>query len=358
MAKADVTEGQTQASVDVIAVPMEGVSLESISKEAFHSDLAGLNNGNDRLSKRITALHAGDTVETARRLFEETEQPFIPIIDRKGRYTGQCASRSQLNRLLQGTLRPERIGGLATPLGVFMTSGYYMSGSGMKGLIATGILFAVMLHVLDWVSLIVFSLVVALFPQLHRLDAANWGIIQLGFAITMFLTILRLTPLAGLHAAEHMTIHAIERDLPLTEPAIRTQPREHIRCGTNLMVLLGGLQLLLIFMALSANHMSVLGSILYTFFWSWIILRLWRPVGLWLQTHFTTKNPTSGQIASAIKAGNELLEKFSAAPHPTPNFWRRLWGSGILQMLLAFILTNGIITWTMQNALGWLAQSR
>ncbi len=276
-------------------------------------------------------------------LIESTRLPFVPLVDDKGRYTGQCASAERLYRLANKTLRPARVGGLATPLGVYMTSGYYNVGAGWPGLLATGFLFGGLARLMDWVGLIGYSALVALFPVVLRLPGQEQALLQLGLLLTTMLTLLRLSPLAGLHAAEHMTINALERDLPLTEAVVRQQPREHRRCGTNLLVLLGGIQLLGLAFYIGSTRLNPLGLFLYTVFWGWLVFSCWRPTGLWLQRHFTTKPPSHSQLESGLKAGRELLARFSERPHGDPGFWRRLWGAGFLQMLMAFVMTFWLV---------------
>ena len=39
------------------------------------------------------------------------------------------------------------------------------------------------------------------------------------------------------HGAEHMTIHALEADLPLTTENVRRYPTAHPRCGTEFLVI-------------------------------------------------------------------------------------------------------------------------
>lgn len=292
---------------------------------------------------QVASLAENATIEEALALFGEVDQSLIPIVDAKGRYSGQCASRGMLYKLLHGMLKPARIGGLATPLGVYMTSGYYSSGAGWKGLVATGMLFGLIVHLLDRLGLVAYSAAITLAPGLIHLDSSNQMILESGLMIFCLLGLLRLSPMSGLHAAEHMTINAIENDLPLTESSVRTQPREHMRCGTNLMVLLGGLQLVGATVLTSWNQMTAPGLFMYVSFWIYIILKYWKPAGLWLQRHFTTRHPSSPQLASGIKAGQELLEKYAARPHPTPGFWLRIWGSGLPQMLCAFSLTAWLL---------------
>lgn len=301
---------------------------------------------------RISSLPYDATLQEAALLFAGSGAILIPLIDKKGKYTGRCASLAMLERLKQGELRPSRIGGLATPLGVYMTSGFYTSGAGWKGLLATGVLFGVLSRLMELFSLGLFTLLVMLYPPILLLPPGEQGILEGGLLVISVLALIRITPIAGLHAAEHMTINAMEQGLKLSEPLVRTQPREHQRCGTNLVVFLTGIQVMALSVYFALDRMSALGLLLYVSFWLWIVLTFWKPAGLWLQRYFTTKNPTSTQLASGIKAGQGLLDQFNARPHGTPGFWRRLWGAGFLQMLAAFIGTF----WLMGQVLsltGW-----
>jgi hypothetical protein len=286
-------------------------------------------------------------------LFKAGEATLLPIVDSNGRYLGKCASLAMLMRLKSGTLRPSRVGGLATPLGVYMTSGYYTSGAGWLGLLATGFLFGVLSHSLDWLSLGLFTLLIMLYPPVQLLPMPEQTILQAGLLLVCLLGLLRLTPLAGLHAAEHMTINAIERDLELTEPLVRTQPREHQRCGTNLVALLGGLQVAFISLFFASGRLNGLGFLLYAALWFWVVFTFWKPAGLWLQRHFTTKAPSSQALASGILAGRQLLDLFIANPHGTPSFLRRLWGSGLLQMSIAFAAGFWLMGQLLASFGGW-----
>lgn len=280
----------------------------------------------------------GAVVQSAESLFRQSRFAFLPIVDQKGRYTGQCVSATLLSRLRMGTLRPPRIGGLATPLGVYMTSGFYASGAGWPGLLATGFLFGLLARALEWIAVALFSVLIMLYPPIQLLPMGEQTILEGGLLLASLMALLRLSPMSGLHAAEHMTINAIERDLPLTESMVRTQPREHQRCGTNLVVLLLGVQVIGVSVYFGLSRMNGLGLVLYSGFWLWLVLTGWKPAGLWMQRHFTTKDPTSPQLASGIRAGQELLEKFAARPHGMPSFFRRLWGAGLFQMMASFIL--------------------
>lgn len=288
---------------------------------------------------RAPALPPKADIAEARRLFSETGLPLLPVLDEDGRYSGECVSREKLFVLLGGQARPPRIGGLATPLGVYMTSGRYASGAGLPGLLVTGVLFALLLSGLEWGYMIFLALLQFVWPDAMYLAGMPTALLQLGFILTAIMGIIRLTPMAGLHAAEHMTINAIERGLPLRPEAVRTQPRQHVRCGTNLMVLIFGIQIAWMSLEFIRPYLSPLGAGLYMLFWLLVIFSFWHRVGHWVQTWFTTRPPTDRQLASGIRAGEELLARYRAAPHPEPGLLWRLWGMGIIQMAGAFFLT-------------------
>lgn len=292
---------------------------------------------------QVPLLPENINISGAEALFKQAASGFLPVVDQKGRYTGRCASLTLLNRLKVGALRPPRVGGLATPLGVYMTSGFYASGAGWKGLIATGLLFGVFARFLEWIALALFSVLIMLYPPIQLLPAGEQTILEGGLLLASLMALIRLSPIAGLHAAEHMTINAIERDLPLTEPMIRTQSREHQRCGTNLVILLLGIQVLGLTIYFGWNRMNVLGLLLYSGFWLWLLTTFWKRAGLWMQRYFTTKEPSSAQLASGMKAGQELLDKFAAKPHGMPSLSRRLWGAGLFQMMVSFMLSFWLI---------------
>jgi hypothetical protein len=89
--------------------------------------------------------------------------------------------------------------------------------------------------------------------------------------------------------------------------------------------------------------MNILGLLLYSGFWLWLLFTFWKPAGLWMQRYFTTKEPSSAQLASGMKAGQELLNKFAAKPHGMPSLSRRLWGAGLFQMMASFMVSFWLI---------------
>lgn len=293
----------------------------------------------------LLVLDAQTTVGEARALFEKTPVALLPLVEEAGRYTGFCASRRALLKLLHGRMAPPRIGGLATPLGVYMTSGVYSSGAGWKGLVATGALFALLVFGLERGVGVLFQVLETVGLPISQWPAMGVSLVESILTLLLFLLVIRWSPLSGLHAAEHMTISAIEHDRPINPHSVRTQPREHVRCGTNLMVLLIGIQAGLILLE-SLRPVIPPWVLLFLYLgWMWAVMAGWRPLGLWIQTVFTTKPPTDLELESGMKAGRELLEKFRLRPHAPPTLWRRIWGAGLLQIIATFIVVRMGLLW-------------
>lgn len=124
------------------------------------------------------------------------------------------------------------------------------------------------------------------------------------------------------HGAEHMTIHALEHDDPLTIAEVRKYPTAHPRCGTEFLVvfilvsivlfsLLAG-QNLIVSIAGRILLIPVVAAIAYEVLrWgakrreNWAVRWLFLP-GIWLQG-ITTKQPDDSMIEIAIASMQEAL---------------------------------------------------
>jgi uncharacterized protein YqhQ len=124
------------------------------------------------------------------------------------------------------------------------------------------------------------------------------------------------------HGAEHMTIHALEHEDPLTIERIRRYPTAHARCGTEFLVvfiivsilvfsLLAG-QDLLISVVGRILLIPVIASVSYEILrWGakrrehWSVRWLFLP-GIWLQA-ITTKQPDDSMIEVAVASVQEAL---------------------------------------------------
>jgi uncharacterized protein YqhQ len=124
------------------------------------------------------------------------------------------------------------------------------------------------------------------------------------------------------HGAEHMTIHALEADLPLTTENIRKFPTAHPRCGTEFLVIFIIVSILLFSLLAGVElWVAILGRILLvpviaavsyevlrfgakrreSGFWRWLFLP-----GIWVQK-ITTKQPDDSMIEIAICSMQEAL---------------------------------------------------
>ncbi|MNX62153.1 hypothetical protein D3C86_931060 [compost metagenome] len=160
-----------------------------------------------------------------------------------------------------------------------------------------------------------------------------WAIALVEFVA--YLGLLRLTPLTGFHAAEHQVVHAIERGEALLPEVLARQPREHPRCGTNVIALVFGAQLL---WPLASQPVLAAVSAL-------LLFAVWRRLGWMFQHFFTTKPPTERQVLSAIAAGRSLLAAYGLRPGYRASRLRRLWASGFLQMVAGFLVVLGVVQW-------------
>jgi uncharacterized protein YqhQ len=124
------------------------------------------------------------------------------------------------------------------------------------------------------------------------------------------------------HGAEHMTIHALEHNLPLTVENIRRYPTAHPRCGTEFLVifiivsillfsLLAGMELWLAIVG-RVLMVPIIAAVSYEVlkfgaarreqgFWKWLFMP-----GIWIQK-ITTKQPDDSMIEIAVSAMQEAL---------------------------------------------------
>ncbi|MGQ9463012.1 MAG: DUF1385 domain-containing protein [Candidatus Fervidibacter sp.] len=269
----------------------------------------------------------------------------LPIVGMDGKLQGVVTRSDVVSALLRG-LRPQRIGGMSTPLGVYLTTGNHRGGVGDFALVATGVAMALCLvtaRVLVLISLyladsILRPIIGASYgtgffipylagfgytPFSHFLDILPW------VEILIFFILMRLLPLTGYHGAEHQVVHAIEQGEDLTLEVVSRMPLEHPRCGTNLAALV-----ILVSTVLVSNispFVKVALVVLAAFFW--------RQLGMWLQRLFTVKRPKPHQLKSGLKAGEELLLRFQHQPSRTLPLIGQIWNMGFLQVLTGAWLT-------------------
>lgn len=222
---------------------------------------------------------------------------------------------------------PVRVGGFATPFGVFLTTGSYRGGAGDVALMATGAGFAacnfLIIILVDHLPSISG---VTLPPGAH--DVA---------ALLGFFLLIRVSPVAGYHAAEHQTVHAIEQRLPRTLDCVRHQPRAHPRCGTNLFAFLLVLQAVV---AMAAGLAEWDLPLVLTLALG-IAIPTHKSLGFVVQQLVTTKPAQTWQLQSAMGAAETLIAAWRTGG-PVSR-WRRLWRSGLPQVFLGASLTTALL---------------
>jgi uncharacterized protein YqhQ len=151
------------------------------------------------------------------------------------------------------------------------------------------------------------------------------GVVRVALFIGYLLLISRAGDVSRVfmyHGAEHMTIHALEHDDPLTVENVRKYPTAHQRCGTEFLVIVIILSILAfsligkqdpVLMVLSRIALiPVIAAVGYEILrfgakhrGNPIIRALYLP-GIWVQM-ITTKQPTDDQIEVAIVSMQQAL---------------------------------------------------
>jgi len=263
----------------------------------------------------------------AARVFAESGLDMLPVVDGWGGLRG-AVYRKDVVGLLSRNLRPPTVGGMATPLGVYLTTGSITGGAGSFGLYLTGISLGVLMIVAKLIGDRMVGklgiLAAHYLPPLLNARISLLGLYDLvtaAVSIGIMLLLLRLSPLAGYHGAEHMTVHAIEHGEDLTTEAVRRMPRVHPRCGTNL---LGALAIFVLITSQFGGEIAAMVAIL-------VVILGRRAVGDWMQSAFTTKPPTDRQLANGIAAGEQILRRFHEHPSYQVFGFPRIWNMGFIQ---------------------------
>lgn len=285
---------------------------------------------------------SGNIYMTARQIAEllnDSHRQTLPIVDQYGIFQG-IVSRQDAFGVLCGTMRPQSVAGLATPLGVYLTTGYLRAGASSFGLFLTGVVmiltwFAAALSVYGFAWLVQATSPLPLLAILQSppIGTYNWmDVIRSALLLAqfpVFLILFRLLPITGYHAAEHQVVHAIENGEPLDPEVVYQMPRVHPRCGTNLVVAVA------VFMMLVERvpaQLAVLSTVL-------VVIFAWRSIGGFVQYYVTTKPPTEKQVESGISAGRSLLEQYRKNPSYRGSELQRIWNSGMPVVMLGVAAT-------------------
>jgi CBS domain-containing protein len=261
------------------------------------------------------------------------------VVDDSGRVVG-LVSAVDLWPRRRVPPKPSTVGGMATPFGVYLTTGNVSAGAPWWALMTTG---AAMLGML----------IVGTMIAKAAVDAGLPAAAELPITYLCFLGLLRLSPLSGTHGAEHQVVHAIEREESLTPDVVRRMPRVHPRCGTNvatgISILLAGL-----FLGVGSNIQSnelaskalstIEDQISFRALPALIVAVIFaRPLGGILQQFIMTKPASDAQMNGAIRAGEELLTRHATARMAAANPFQRIWNMGFLQVIAGAFLAASVI---------------
>ncbi|MFP4248716.1 MAG: DUF1385 domain-containing protein [Armatimonadota bacterium] len=256
---------------------------------------------------------------------------------------------------------PPRISGSAMPGGVFMSSGNARSHEGFTGeiaLVGTGLSIALLgatgmalTYVVSWILQEVYGVPLAHVLLMVRttVDPGTGPWVDVGLNLLLllsFLTLMRITPLSGYHAAEHKVIAAIEHFGEPTKERARMMPRAHRRCGSNLLA--GVLPLLLLGEPLYRVS-PLLAVVVVVLGWQFRYV-----VGYFIQVIFATKEPTERQLEAGLASGKAVLARWKEHAGerlpPLVSFWRR----GMLQMFSGMLVGLWLINQVFGHLHVWL----
>lgn len=289
-------------------------------------------------------------VEEALALLEQSPGGMVPVVSPEtGRIVGLL---SRPDPVPAARLPVPRLGGMATPLGVYLTDGVSGGGAGFWGLFLSGLMLAglgVIAQVLAQGVMQAPAFGAALGGTLlARLgpagaawlgQLARWEALP-ALSLGLVFCALRLTPLAGTHAAEHQVVHCLERGQPLVPECVQVMPRVHPRCGTNIVAgfALFHLVFLAVFAWAQAADYGLFDAVtLGLVAAAPVSLALWRRVGGWVQQWLATRPATPAQIGSAIFAARQVLARRAERPAQVRfAVARRVWAMGLPALLLGY----------------------
>jgi len=251
-------------------------------------------------------------------MMQEAGGGVLVVLDDQDRLAGLLTATDLFPRRTPRA-RPQTIGGMATPLGVYLTNTIVSAGPGPWALVLGG---AVLGGLATAAHLIVVLLLVRFGAPLTQ-NAGDF--IEAAGTLLLFLLGLRLIPMSGIHAAEHMVVHAIERGEDLVPEVVARMPRVHPRCGTNLAV--GAFIFLTIDTIpwIASAEIRLIVAAVATFW-------LWRRLGGIAQYWVTTRPPTAKHIRLGIRSGEELLRKVASSRRSRSNFFLWIYNTGLLQV--------------------------
>src|SRR5207244_3174570 len=131
--------------------------------------------------------------------------------------------------------RPQTIGGMATPWGVYLTTGSVQAGVGNWALVGSGLALGSMLMAARFgvgfgawavqkaTGLPCFAVWKGPEPSQLTMQTLGWAVLQC-LSLPLFLILMRSFSLSQFHAAEHQAVHAMERGEPLRIEVLKRMP--------------------------------------------------------------------------------------------------------------------------------------
>ncbi len=309
-------------------------------------------------------VHASTNIQEAQRFFIENSISGAPVVS-GGTYIGWLYNADILGAATHNP-SPPRIGGMATPLGVYLYTTSITAGVGKFGLFATGLLMAFSLVIIQNLAVLSTAL---LYKQFHLDFFRIYTLLFLGLPVQsiispqyemvlvsinsivttfLFLVVLRFAPfMSGYHAAEHMSVNAIENGEALTVENVAKMSRVHPRCGTNLISILSficlGVTLIAFTLRTDWGQKNISFVAAMTIYLIVIIAVTWRTVGIWIQEKWTTRVPTKKELESGVKAAIELMSTYRMASNVRQTTIDRILMMGI-QYVMAGVIIVDILT--------------
>ena len=315
--------------------------LASNMREDPSEELASRVRISSALREQVAFAHKDMNVGQVVEVFDSCNDSVLPVVDDYGGFYGMV-TRTEILAYLSGSLRPSNVAGMATPLGVYLTNGSVRAGAGDLGLLLSGITLGLNM-VAAWI--IIYAVAFGLqkltgvpFPSLLSgspylspkwLSLISW--MPPALAVVLMMGLIRLSPLSGYHAAEHMTVHAMEAGEELTPESVERMPRVHPRCGTNF------LAAALVFIIIAESSTSEVAMLMAMV----AVIIGWRTVGGFMQQIATTKTPSRKQLENGVRVGNELIARYREQPSYQAYGLARIWNSGLLQSMGGLALTSG-----------------
>jgi CBS domain-containing protein len=314
-----------------------------------------------------TVLYPHFTIQVARQIFMEKKVNGLAVVS-GNTYIGWLNCNDILGAVTHNP-PPPRIGGMATPLGVYLYTTSITAGVGRFALFLTGLLMALSLFIIQNISLLfsafiyrltniqlfkdytlVFSNLSVQYTSLAQYtispqDELFLIIFNSIFTTFLFLVVLRYAPfLSGYHAAEHMSVNAIENGEPLTTKNVAKMSRIHPRCGTNLIAILSFIYLGVTLIALTLRtHWGQTNISFVVIITVWMVIAIamtWKKVGAWIQDRWTTRTPSKKELESGVKAAVELLSTYRMAPIERQSTWDRILMMGIQYVMMGILVVD------------------